>query len=128
MILLLLFVSVCSVWVLYFSSGLYHLYDIEYVSVHNNFTKLRQDRRDYGFHGYGELCNFVYCLLMKTRVAGSLPGIHELDKYMSVDAASYFPVVAMDSFLAYDDFERTLMVKKTSFLIFAFDAVISWTD
>ena len=50
---------------------------------------------------------------MKTRAVGSLPGIHEWEKYMSVDAISLFPVVAPDAFLANDDFGKTLMVKKT---------------
>ena len=77
------------------------------------FTKLRQCRRDYIYHGYGELCNFVYCLLMKTRVAGCLPGIHEWEKYMSTDAIAVSPVVPADSFLANDNFGKTLMTKKT---------------
>ena len=51
---------------------------------------------------------------MKTRVAGSLPGIHEWEKYMSVDAVSHFPVLPMDSFLVKDDFGKTLMAKKAA--------------
>ena len=83
------------------------------VLVYNNFTKLRQSRRDYSFHSYGELCNFVYCLLLKTRAVGTLPGIHEWEKYMSAEAISSFPVVAPDAFLANDDFGKTLMVRTT---------------
>ena len=48
---------------------------------------------------------------MKTRVVGSLPGIHEWEKYMSVEAVSAFPVVALDAFLHNDDFGRTLTKK-----------------
>ena len=44
---------------------------------------------------------------MKTRVVGSLPGIHEWEKYMSLEAVSAFPVVASDAFLLNDDFGRT---------------------
>ena len=91
----------------------YRLSDIECVSVHKNFTKLRQGRRDYSFHGYGELCTFVYCLLMKTRVVVSLRGIHEWEKYMSIDAISSFPVVSAETILANADFGKILMTKKT---------------
>ena len=49
---------------------------------------------------------------MKTRVTGSLPGIHEWEKFMSVDAVSQFPVAPMDLFLVDDDFGKTLAVKK----------------
>ena len=52
---------------------------------HVRLTKLRQGRSDYAFHGYGELCNLVYCLLMKTRELSSLPGIHDWDSYMDVE-------------------------------------------
>ena len=49
--------------------------------------------------------------LMKTRVVGSLPGIHEWEKHMSVEAVSAFPVVASDAFLLNDNFGRTLTKK-----------------
>ena len=49
---------------------------------------------------------------MKTRVTGSLPGIHEWEKYISVDAVSQFHVAPMDLFLVDDDFGKTLAVKK----------------
>ena len=46
-------------------------------------------------------------------MAGSFPGIHEWEKYTSVDAVSNFPVAPMDCLLGNDDFGRTLMAKKT---------------
>ena len=46
-------------------------------SGHNNFVKLRQDREDYNFHSYSEICNFIYCTPPKSREIGTLPSIHE---------------------------------------------------
>ena len=106
------------------SPGLYRLYDFRCVSDHNKYTKLRQARKDYSFHEYGELCNFIYCLLMKTLVTGSLPDILEWEKYMSVDAVSIFPVACMDSFLENDDFGMpSWLRRRVSFPLSACGAV-----
>ena len=45
------------------------------VLVHNNCPELRQGQADYAFRAYGEFCNFVYCLLSKTRSTSGLPEI-----------------------------------------------------
>ena len=72
-------------------------------------------RKDYAFHGYGELCNFIYCLLMKTRVTSKLPGIIEWEKYMDVKKLSRFPVAPMlGEFLKNYEFGKMLAAGKTS--------------
>ena len=78
-----------------------------------NFERLRQCRRDYGFHGYGEVCNFVYCLLMRTRKLSDLPGIHEWESYMDVSKLSYFNAISMEEFLMDRNFGRELVTVKT---------------
>ena len=78
-----------------------------------NFERLRQCRRDYGFHGYGEVCNFVYCLLMRTRKLSDLPGIHEWESYMDISKLSYFNAISMEEFLVDSDFGRELVTVKT---------------
>ena len=78
-----------------------------------NFERLRQCRRDYGFHGYGEVCNFVYCLLMRTRKLSDLPGIHEWESYMDISKLSYFNAISMEEFLMDSDFGRELVTVKT---------------
>ena len=79
-----------------------------------NFERLRQCRRDFGFHGYGEVCNFVYCLLMRTRKLSDLPGIHEWESYMDISKLSYFNAISMEEFLMDSDFGRELVTVKTS--------------
>ena len=78
-----------------------------------NFGKLRQCRSDYTFHGYGEVCNFVYCLLMRTRKLSDLPGIHEWESYMDTSKLSVFGVIAVEEFLMDCDFGRDLAATKT---------------
>ena len=75
---------------------------------------MRQQRNDYGFQGYSEICHFVYCLLLKTRVPSSLPSIHDWEAYMDVLKASVFPVVPMETFLDNCDFGRELLALKTT--------------
>ena len=82
--------------------------------VHINFPKLQQQRSDYGFHGYGELCDFVYCLLLKTRRTESLPTLNEWEKFMSEEKVAEFPSIAMETFLLASDFGRELLAGKTS--------------
>ena len=81
---------------------------------HIHLTKLRQRRSDYAFHGYGELCNLVFCLLMKTRELSSLPDIHDWDSYMDVEKVASFPVAAADEFLSHCEYEKALLAAKMS--------------
>ena len=84
------------------------------VLVFINFEKLQQCRADYGFHGYGELCHFVYCLLMKTRDISSLPAVHDWEEYMDVERVAEFLPAPIESFLENCDFGRLLSAGKTS--------------
>ena len=71
-------------------------------------------RKDYAFHGYGELCNFIYCLLLKTRVTSKLPGIMEWEEYMDVKKLSRFPIAPMGEFLENYEFGKMLAAGTTS--------------
>ena len=55
-----------------FSSG-YHVV----CSDHSTFKKLRAGRSDFGFHSYSEVCQFVYCLLTRSRKLSSLPELND---------------------------------------------------
>lgn len=65
-----------------------------------SFKKLHTGRSDYGFHSYGELCHFVYCILGKTRDLLCLPSIHDWEAYMEVELVNEFPAVSDDDYLA----------------------------
>ena len=81
---------------------------------HIHLPKLRQRRSDYAFHGNGELCNMVHCLLLKTRELSSLPDIHDWDSYMDVEKVASFPVAAADEFLSHCEYGKALSAAKTS--------------
>ena len=83
------------------------------VLVHNNCPKLRQGQADYAFRAYGEFCNFVYCLLLKTRSTSGLPEIHAWESYMDVVQVRDFAVVPCDSFLSSHDLGEQLSASKT---------------
>ena len=71
-------------------------------------------RKDYAFHGYEELWNFIYCLLLKTRVTSKLPGIMEWEEYMDVKKLSRFPVAPLEEFLKNNELGKMLAAGKTS--------------
>ena len=52
------------------------------VSDNNNFVTQQPPRNDYGYRAYGELSHFVYCLLQKIKVSGSLPVVEKWESYM----------------------------------------------
>ena len=84
------------------------------VSVNVNFEKLQQARPDYVFHSYGEICNFIYCLLLKTRVDADLPGIHEWEAYMDVSKLESFRSLPIEDFLVNYPYGKELAAGKTS--------------
>ena len=51
------------------------------VSVANNFVH-SSTAADQGYHAFGELARFVYCLLQKIKKASSLPLVEQWEKYM----------------------------------------------
>ena len=74
---------------------------------------MQQNRVDYVFDGHGEFCNFVYCLLMKTRVLSDLPDFHAWDACMDIMKYRDFVVVPSDVFLANYDLGKQLFGEKT---------------
>ena len=84
------------------------------VSVIVNFEKLQQARQDYVFHSYGEICNFIYCVLLKTRVGADLPGIHDWEAYMDSSKLDAFRSLPIEEFLISYPFGKELAAGKTS--------------
>ena len=68
------------------------------VSVFNNFIH-PQTASDYGYHTFGELARFIFCLLQKIKQGTSLPLVEQWDEYVLVNP-SKFPPIADRKFLA----------------------------
>ena len=74
------------------------VYDMCSVSVANNFVHC-QTASDYGYHTFGELARFIYCLLQKIKQGSSLPLVEHWDDYV-LPNHSKFPPIADREFLA----------------------------
>ena len=68
------------------------------VSDNNNFVTQQTSRNDYGYHAYGELSQFVYCLLQKIKTSGSLPVIEKWESYI-LPKHSSFAAIGQEHFL-----------------------------
>ena len=68
-----------------------------YVSVANNFVH-SSTAAVQGYHAFGELARFVYCLLQKITKASSLPLVEQWEEYM-VPNHSRFPAIDEKNFL-----------------------------
>ena len=68
------------------------------VSVANNFVHC-QTASDYGYHTFGELARFNYCLLQKIKQGSSLPLVEQWGDYV-LPNHSKFPPIADGDFLA----------------------------
>ena len=68
------------------------------VSVANNFVQ-SQTADDYGYHSFGELARFIYCLLQKVKQGSSLPLVEQWDEYV-LPNHSKFPPIPDGEFLA----------------------------
>ena len=67
------------------------------------FKKQLSGRADYGFHCYMEICQFVYCLLSRTRVLSSLPELNDWAAYMDTEnIASFKKIDTADSLLSHE--------------------------
>ena len=66
------------------------------VSVANNFIH-SSAATDQGYHAFGELARFVYCLLQKIKKASSLPFVEQWEEYM-VPNHSRFPAIVDKNF------------------------------
>ena len=74
------------------------VYDMCSVSVANNFVHC-QTASDYGYHTFGEMARFIYCLLQKIKQGSSLPLVEQWDNYV-LPNRSKFPPIADGEFLA----------------------------
>ena len=68
-----------------------------FVSVANKFVH-SSTAADQGYHAFGELARFVYCLLQKFKKASSLPLFEQWEEYM-VPNHSRFPAIDDKNFL-----------------------------
>ena len=67
------------------------------VSVANNFIHL-STAADQGYHAFGGLARFIYCLLQKIKKASALPLVEQWDEYV-VPNHSRFPAIDDKNFL-----------------------------
>ena len=68
------------------------------LSVVNNFIH-PQATSDYGYHAFGELARFSYCLLQQIKQGTSLRLVEQWDEYVLTDH-SKFPAIADGEFLS----------------------------
>ena len=68
------------------------------ISVANNFVHC-QTATDYGYHTFGELAGFIYCLLQKNKQRSSLPLVEQWDDYVLPNHSKFAPI-ANGEFLA----------------------------
>ena len=80
-------------------SGFWIVCDMCSVSVANNFVHC-QTASYYGYHTFGELARFIYCLLQKIKHGSSLPLVERLDDYVLLNH-SKIPPIADGEFLAW---------------------------
>ena len=72
------------------------------------FKKQLAGRTDYGFHSYGELCDFVYCLLTQTRRIADMPVLSDWKAYMDSSELAALDKIDVDDFLANHPFGDSL--------------------
>ena len=68
------------------------------VSVVNTFIH-PQTASNYGYHSFGELARFIYCLLQKIKQGTSLPLVEQWDEYVLANH-SKFPAIADGEFMS----------------------------
>ena len=72
------------------------------------FKKQLSGRVDYGFHCYMEICQFVYCLLSRTRELTDLPELNDWTAYMDSEKIKVFRKIDTASFLLNYEFGEEL--------------------
>ena len=60
-------------------------------SVANNFVYC-QTASDYGYHTFGQLARFIYCLLQKVKQGSSLPLVEQWDDYVLRNHSKFPPI------------------------------------
>ena len=78
------------------------------------FKKQRARRGDYTFHCYSELCQFIYCLLTRSRKVSSLPEMNSWEDYMDSEKIASFPKTSDATFLCNFEFGEVLRQRNTS--------------
>ena len=86
----------CKAWVMVICVAL-SLIHVSF-SVANNVV-LSSTAADQGYHAFGELAQFVYCLLQKIKKASSLPLMEQWEEYV-VPSHWRFPAIDEEDFLA----------------------------
>ena len=61
------------------------------VSVANNFIHT-PTAADQGYHAFGELARFIYCLLQKIKTASSLPLVEQWEEYVVANYSRFAPI------------------------------------
>ena len=92
------FARVLSTWHIAGDGRFWIVYDMCSVSVANICVHC-QTTSDYGYHTFGELAGFIYCLLQKIKQGSSLPLVEQWDDYV-LPNHSKFPPIAAGKFLA----------------------------
>ena len=87
-----------SAWHNVGDSGIWIVCDMCSVSVANTFVHC-QTASVYGYHTFGELARFIYCLLQKIKQGSSLPLVEQWDDFV-LPNNSKFPPIADGEFLA----------------------------
>ena len=90
--------NVHSTWHNVGDSRFWIVYDKCSVSIANNFVRC-ETASNYGYHKFGELARFIYCLLQKIKRGSSLPLVEQWDDYV-LPNHSKFPPIADGEFLA----------------------------
>ena len=75
---------------------------------HCSFKEPLSRSADYSFHFYLEVCQFVYCLLSRTRQIGSLPDLSDWKEYMDVEKIDEFERISSGDYLRNHPFGSTL--------------------
>ena len=75
---------------------------------HCTFVKQKAGRSDYAFHAYSEVCQFVYCLLIRSRKVSSLSALNDWESYMEPSKLQAFEKVSTDDFLQSYEFGAEL--------------------
>ena len=81
---------------------------------HCSFKKYLSGRSDYCFHFYMEVCQFVFCLLSRTRKIATLPELNNWEEYMDEQRVDEFENVAVSDFLRNHSFGVVLQARKDS--------------
>ena len=61
------------------------------VSVANNFVH-SSTASDQGYHAFGELTRFIYCLLQKIKKASTLPLVEQWEEYVVANHSRFPPI------------------------------------